>query len=91
MNHLRLKLREKGSGKRAMLHQTTDWLRVEEIYVQFGPRVCLLAAFAIVPLLAQIFRKRQLPRSPFWESVKERELALPTFAYPRLRQPSALG
>ena len=64
MSQLRVKLSKRGSGKRGKLDQTTNQLRVEEIYMQFGPRVCLLAAFAIVPLLAQVFRKGQLPHSP---------------------------
>lgn len=45
--------------------------------MQFEPRVCLPAAFAIVPLLVQIFRKGQLPHSPLQEPVKDMELALP--------------
>lgn len=59
--------------------------------MQFGPRVCLLAVFAIELLLAQVFRMGKLPCSPLQEPVKEMELALPNFAHPGLKQPSGLG
>lgn len=75
------RLRERGKPQQISL---------EEICMQFRPRVCLLAAFAIVSLLAQVFRKRQLPRPSLQEPVKEMELALPTFAHPGLKQPSGL-
>lgn len=69
MIQLRVKLSRRGSGKRGKLDQTNQ-LRVE-IYMQFGLTVCLLVAFATVHLLAQVFKKGQLPQSPLQESVEE--------------------
>lgn len=90
MIQLRVKLSRRGSGKRGKLDKTTNQLRVE-IYMQFELTVCLLAAFATMPLLAQVFKKGQLPRSPLQEPVEEEELALLTFADPGLKQPSGPG
>lgn len=67
----------RGSGKRGKLDQTTNQLRVE-IYMHFELPVCLQAAFATMPLLAQVFKKGQLPPSPLQEPDEEEELALLT-------------
>lgn len=90
MIQLRVKLNRRGSGKRGKLDQTANQLRVE-IYMQFGLTVSLLAAFATVPLLAQVSKKGQVPRSPLQEPVEEEELVLLTFAHAGLKQPSVPG
>lgn len=90
MIQLREKLNTRGSGKREKLDQTTNQLRVES-YMQFGLTVSLLAAFATVPLLAQVSKKGQLPRSPLQEPVEEDEFALLTFAHAGLKQLSGPG
>lgn len=90
MIQLRVKLSRRGSGKRGKPDQTTNQLRAE-IYMQFGLTVCLPAAFATVPPLAQVSKKGQLPQSPLQDPVEEEELALLTFAYAGLKQPPGPG
>lgn len=85
-----MKLSRRGSGKREKLDQTANQLRVE-IYMLFGFTVCLLAAFATAPLLAQVSKEGQLPRSSLQQPVEEEELALLTFAHAGLKQPSGAG
>lgn len=78
ISHIRVKSSKRDSGKTGKLDQTTNQLRVEEIYMQFGPRVCLLAAFAIVLLLAQVFRMGNSLAPPYRNLLKRWSLLCPT-------------
>lgn len=77
MSQLRVRLSKGGSGKRGKLDETTNQLRVEEIYVQFGPTVCLLAGFAIVPLLAQVSGRSNSLAPPYGKLLKRWRLLCP--------------